>query len=828
MQILSRSSLAALPLCIAAALPVTAQAPSGPASRSMVRAGEPGQIAGAIVAAESGRPLASAAVRVRALPDTSLKAEAVANAEGRFRVAGLPPGRYRVQVSSYGYASPPPREVAVTTSSPKVELGTLPLTVDPLPLKAVEATAEHPAVVVTPDRTIYTASALPAAAGGTAADLLRQIPELAVDADGTLSLRGSASVAIHLKGRPAAVRGQALQAYLQQLPADRIERIEVVPNPSAREDPEGMAGIVNLVLKREGDLGGSGAVSAYAGTHTSGTYLGLADQSGRRSLFGNLSLSGSNSSTSSHDVRTNLLATPVTVLDQHARTSNRGRFGTAELALEVRTSARTSAWASVTGTAWRYDGDGSLLYALQDSAQATLSQLDQLGTGGDTRRSGEAEAGFRFTPDPQRHELTVEARAARGTDDTDARYTNRGLDTLGQPAPSGDRLTADHIAASDRQLTLRTDYVRPLGKPRQLQAGVGLLDRRIENVLSLDIFAPALAAVPLTRTPGGYLHRERFESAYATLRQELGAAAVEAGLRLEEAQTHFRVATTGQSYDDAYLTVFPSVSLSVPLGAGRRFRLAYSKRVERPVAYLLNPDVPVTDSLNRTQGNPALQPKFTHNLTADLTWSGSRGVVRISPFFRRVIRNWDQIKEVDARGVSILTWANVAALTSYGAYVSASLPGDRRLGGYASLGAFREERDASNLSTLYSGSALRWSAGANGTFKATPSLTLLANASWSPPRELPQGRISATFVSGLGLRKQLARQAQVTLTVTDPCALWRYSFETRDWTHAQTSSNRFSMRGATLYFSYSFGKPPRTHRPTPTEPQQPQPDVRIH
>ncbi len=828
MQILPRGLLASLLLWLAATLPVAAQDPAPPASRSVVRAGEPGQIEGAVVAAESGRPLADAAVLVRALPDTTLRTQALANAQGRFRVAGLPPGRYRVHVTSFGYASPPPREVAVTAWSPNVELGTLRLAADPLPLKPMEATAERPAVVVAADRTIYTAAALPAGAGGTAADLLRQIPELAVDPDGKVSLRGNASVAIHLNGRPATIRGEALRAYLQQLPATRIERVEVLPNPSAREDPEGMAGIVNLVLKRDSDLGGSGAVSAYAGTHTSGTYLGLANQRGPLSLFGSLSLTGTTSSTSSHDVRENLLASPVTVLDQHAQTSNRGRFGTADLALELRPSARTMAWASVTGTAWSYNGDGALLYDLQDSVLATLSRFDQLGTGGTTRRSGEVVAGFRFAPDAQQHELTLEARAARGTDDTEARYTNRTLDAQGLPTTAGERLTVDNIDASDRQLSVRADYVRPLGKPRRLQAGLALLTRRTENELALDIFAPAAAMAPSVRMPGGYLHRERFQSAYATLRQELGGAALDAGLRLEGAVTHFRVGTTGRSYDHDYVNLFPSASVSLPLGGGRRLRVAYSRRVERPVAYLLNPDVPVTDSLNRTEGNPALQPKYTHNVTTDLSWSGSRGLVRLSPFFRRVVQNWDQVKAVDAQGIALLSWRNVAAVTSYGAFLAGSLPGDRRLGGFASMGAFREVRDASNLSTLYWGTALRWTASANATFKATSSLTLQGNASYSPARELPQGRISATFVSSAAVRQQLGKQAQVNFTVSDPFALWRYSFETRDWTHAQTSSNRFSMRGATLYFSYSFGKPSENRRSRPTEPQQPQPDVRIH
>lgn len=162
-----------------------------------------------------------------------------------------------------------------------------------------------------------------AAKGGKAIDVLRNVPELEVDMNGKVTMRGNQSVEIHLNGRKAPLRGEALTNYLQQMPGDRISKVEVIPNPSAKHDPEGMGGIVNIVMKDNADLGLSGNVSMNANSRMHrgfGTRINY--QKGRFTLFSGGNLSFHDNTSSLYDLRRNLLASPVTLFEQNGASEN--------------------------------------------------------------------------------------------------------------------------------------------------------------------------------------------------------------------------------------------------------------------------------------------------------------------------------------------------------------------------------------------------------------------------------------------------------------------------------------------------------------------------
>src|SRR5690606_23074719 len=179
----------------------------------------PGRIAGAVVS-ETGAPLVSAAVTLLAASDSTAVAEALTSEQGRFRIQDLPLGRYLVRVTYLGYAPHTSAGVVLTAASPAADLGTVQLVPDAIALDAIEAEAERSPVILEADRTVYDAKQM-AAAAGNATDVLRSVPELEVDVNGNVTLRGGQAVAIHLNGRPAPLKGDALTNLLQQLPGNR-------------------------------------------------------------------------------------------------------------------------------------------------------------------------------------------------------------------------------------------------------------------------------------------------------------------------------------------------------------------------------------------------------------------------------------------------------------------------------------------------------------------------------------------------------------------------------------------------------------------------------
>src|SRR6266850_6396223 len=224
-----------------------------------------GDIHGRAVSAANNTPVAMATVSVRDSARAAPLAQTTTDVDGAFRVQGLPPGRYRVRIVAIGYAPRelPSIEVGATASS--VDVGTVTLIAAPIVLPSVVVRGQQQQVELAPDRSTYVVD-MPTTRGGTALDVLRNVPAVDVDIDNVVSLRGNTGVVVQLNGRPSPLKPAQLGNFLAQLPADMVDKVEVIPNPSARESPEGVAGIINIVLQEEAQAGTSGGLTLSGGT----------------------------------------------------------------------------------------------------------------------------------------------------------------------------------------------------------------------------------------------------------------------------------------------------------------------------------------------------------------------------------------------------------------------------------------------------------------------------------------------------------------------------------------------------------------------------------
>jgi hypothetical protein len=791
---------------------------SGPEA---ARAQGPGSVRGAVVAAATGQPLAGAAVRVRAAADSATAGSAVADSAGRFRVAGLTAGRYLVIATMPGYA-PLSRAVTLSADTPDADLGALELAGSVLALEGITVEAERSAVAIAPDRTAYTTRDMPVASGGVATDVLRSVPELEVDVEGAVSLRGTAA-RIYLNGRPAPMEGEALQQFLEQFPADRIDRVEVIANPSARFQAEGAGGIVNIVLKENADLGLSGSVFTNAGTRGDlGGGGRLAYQRGRLTLFGGSFLRLSRRDQTSYDLRSNLLADPVTRLEQDARTERDGLSGNLDLTAEWKLTPRSTVWSEVGVYRNGWESESLTEYTLTDLASGPLERYDRFVDGDTERFSTDLSAGFRHVLEPGRHELATEVRWENGTDDESSLVRELPLLVAG-----GDDLAEesflDASGEDERELSVELDYVRPWGERGQVEAGYRGERETEENRRSIR---PLAGAAEAGRT--AYAHRETFHSVYLIATRPFGALGVQLGTRAELARSRFELPLTGERFDRDHSSLFPSANLTYDFGEGRQARLSYTRRIRRPNARVLNPLDRSSDPLNRYVGNPDIDPQYTHSLSLETSWVGQAGSLRFSPYYRRTEGDWTEIKRVDEAGVSTVTWENLASVESYGTSLTASLRPAGGVSGFASISGSREVRDASNLSLDYSGASFRWSARGNVSARLGRSTSLQGMVFYMPARDVPQGRISSRLMTHFGLRQQLmGDRASVSLMVTDPFDLSRTSFRTSDPTHVQTGRSSWRARSATLSFSYSFGRPPRDARDRDAPEEEQEDEARI-
>jgi outer membrane cobalamin receptor len=785
----------------------------------------PGTVTGTVVSSAGEAPLASVSVAVRRAADSVVVGGKITPADGRFSVSGLPPGRYLVQATLIGFTPWRQADVEISAAEPVADLGRIALTPSAVAIQGVTVQGARSPVTIAADRTIYQTREMPVAEGGVATDVLRTVPELEVDIEGKVSLRGT-GVQIQLNGRRAPMQGEALANFLQQLPANRIERIEVIPNPSARYEAEGQGGIINIVLRENVDLGLSGNLSFNTSTRgQNGASARLSYQRGRVTLFGGSSMSLSSNRYENSDLRENRIADPVTFLQQRSNGVSEGRFGSGDLTAELKLSSKATLWTEMRGYRSDSESDGLTAYTLMNASRLPTERYDRGNLNDGAYLNGYFTTGFRHAFKPQRHELILEVRRSVGGNDSDGRSAKTPLAVDDGGAAGDPELTLTDRQEDNSETTVSGNYVQPLGELASIETGYQGTRRTTENDQLMSVFAPADASAPIASTPSSFDYTEQFHAFYLTANQRWGKLALQAGVRAELAETVLGLRLTGDEYANDYRSVFPSGNISYDFGGGRQLRLMYSKRVQRPYVFYLNPINPSVDPLNRQHGNPDLLPMYTHSVSADASWNGSFGTLRIAPYYRRTVDSWDQFKTVDEQGVSTVTWKNLSSMESYGSNFIAQVRQVGPLGGYLSMNAWREERDVSSLGLDAFEPKLRWSTNANATLRLPRGLMMQGSASYSPARDIPQGRISTTMLSTFGLRKQLwGTKASVNLMALDPFGVYRYRFETRDRTHVQTARTQPSIRRATLSFTYNFGRPPQSQRRSPTEQGQAAPD----
>jgi hypothetical protein len=769
----------------------------------------PGRIAGQVTSAEGG-PLATVAITVRSAADSTLVTGDLTGEDGRFRIEGLATGSYLLRVSLIGYLSRNSEVIELSAQEPAVDLGTIALEVSAVALDGVEAQVERSTVVVEADRTIYNTKSMPVASTGNATDVLRAVPELEVDVNDNVKLRGNQSVAIHLNGRPAPLRGEQLANFLKQLPGNRIARVEVMPNPSAKHDPEGMGGIVNIVLQDDLDLGLSGNVSANASTRNRQYFNGrLNYQKGRVTLFTGAGINTYSDQGRTYDLRQNLVTRPVTLVEQNAEMDNDSWGWNADWTAELKLGERSTLWTN----AWMYwssNGTAGLTeYSIMAEDHAVLDRYDREADGDRTYGNYNFGAGYKHIFQPQKEELTVDGRYADGGNTSEQTLANLYEIIAGAPVDQPLELTLNDVDAGNGNLSIQADYFRPVlaGK---LELGYRAWQRDQDNDNLLQIFATPAAVDPREEPRSGYDYEETFHSLYATYGRTWHGFGVQAGVRAELSRTHFDSRIGGEAFDREYNTLFPSFNVSYTVKPGRTLRFLYSKRISRPSASYLDPYVPTTDPLNRFLGNQDLRPSYMQSISMDFSWTGTKGTLRVGPYYRNTTDIWERIRTVDTLGVATSRWENAASAKAYGSNFTVSLAPTGRLSGSTTFSVYRDVRDGTNISSAYRRSGWLWSIGANLGFKVRESLTAQAFANHFPTQSILQGRASGYTFTSLALRQQLfGGRGSLSLNVSDPLNLYKYTSSTRDATYIQTSRSSFSSRVATVGFTFNFGKPPQ-------------------
>ena len=780
--------------------------------------GPPTAIAG-VVQDEAGNGLATASVEIYSPRDSALVTGALTDESGRFVVPGVMPGEYYARIAYIGYEVKVVDGIRVSPAAPRADLGVIALVTSAVELEGITVESERSAVQLAVDRTIYNASEMPAAAGGNATDVLRNVPAVEVDIDGNVSLRGNSNVAIQINGRPAPMRGQALTNFLQQLPAGMVQRVEVVPNPSAAHDPEGMGGIINIVLEQNADLGLSFGVNAGVGTGGRWNASGnVGYQAGALTITGSYGVMANDREQEGFMLRTDLFRDTIRFDDQLIGGDQSMGGHNGSLTAEYKLGERDFLTGSANVNAFGFENNSINEYvrlecstpsetACAEDERIEIDRWDVLGDAEFANTNVGGALGYRHTVEPQRDEIIGEVRYNFTRDETPSALR----DVPGAGSAREASLFDVDQTADQTELTGTLDWITPIGSTFKLETGYKGTLRGIDNEYLSETFVGDPLVLEST-TEDDFTYDEAINALYAVGTRDFGRFDLQGGLRVEHTATEFEgFGVIGTNKND-YFSLIPSAALLFELAEGgmQSLRASYSRRISRPQGRQVNPLPIIQDEFSRFVGNPELGPEYTDAF--ELTWNKmtSWGSIQLTPFYRHQSDIMRQIITVDtATSIRTATFENAASSDQYGADATTSL----RYGpfnGFLSLSGYQQSTDASNIQAGLSSEGFTWNARVSLGYKLTESTDLQYFHFYRGPQELEQGRVSGFEFSNFAIRQKLwIENATLTLRVMDPFDRMGFSFHTADENQIVDSERSFGMRAVFLQFSYSWGQQPR-------------------
>ncbi|WP_298223053.1 outer membrane beta-barrel family protein [Flavobacterium sp.] len=577
-------------------LPVIIIAQNRPESKKI-------KITGKIVEKVSQQPLEYATITFINTKNPKIIGGGITNAKGEFDVS-ITAGNYTVKAEFISFKA---FEIPAKDYQQDTSLGTISLDEDATQLKAVEVRAQTTSIEIKLDKKVYSVGQDLMVKGGTVSDVLDNIPSVTVDVDGAVSLRGNSNVRILIDGKPS--NSVNIADALRQIPADAIDKVEVITNPSARYDAEGGGGILNIILKRGKNQGINGSVIVSAGSPENTGVSGNFNAKNKGSnFFTSLGYSKSNGpgntkiNQENYDDAGNL----VSYIEER-RNNKRSREGfNGSFGMELYLDA-TSSWTNTLSLRKNKGGNPEdVIYSIYSNNPFERRQrYNDL-----FRSSQDVEYTTNYIKRFKRdgHKFTIDGAFSVNKDKENSNIYGNGI------LPTPIFITSERTINNQTQSRnlIQSDYVLPFKKNSQLELGVKgsyltlLSDYKVEEDL--------LGNNNFTKNPrftNTFEYKENINSAYAQLGTKIKKFSVLTGLRYENSNIEINQLATQDFNTKNYDNFFPSAFLTYEINDKTNISLNYSKRINRPRDRFINPFSSYSSNVNLFVGNPDLDPALS-------------------------------------------------------------------------------------------------------------------------------------------------------------------------------------------------------------------------
>ena len=614
-----------------------------------------GVLTGTLIDTDTKEPLPFAAVKITHTMSEELVTGGMTDDKGRFKIESITLGPNQVEFAYVGYKTET-QEVRFGREGIEIDLGKIGLQSSGVELNEVTVEAEREFMTNEIDRKVYDPSKLILSKTGSATDILENIPAVELDVDGNITLRGSSAVRIMIDGRPSRFTGEDLSALLQSLPANSVEKVEVMTNPSAKYDPDGTAGMINIVLKKSALQGLNGSVnSSYSGADRFRAGINLNYKVEDLNFFFNAGHSSGRYPRSSWSRRDNFLGEDTLsfyqVVDGYG-----GRNGN-NIKAGIDWSPGSKHVFTLQGTI----NQGLRPRVSNNNTDWTTPFLDYTLTQSSDRQGSRWNNSYDMIYDfkPKKgEELNVRMSYTDGSRDDVLEFTQ---DTLTNSIKMPSDKYRTNSFGEQWEFNGILDFTKKWNKDRKFEAGAKIITREdldAFNRTNIDIYTGDTTY--LLDSENEFLYGEDILAVYSNYGFKKGPWGFQLGLRAEQANITATQITQDSTFYNNYFQVYPSAFLTYQIAAGREINMSYSRRVQRPGGRQLNPFIDYSDPFNLRSGNPYLLPAFTGSYELGYTQILKKGTTLTSNIYFRDRSNlitW--YSEVDSNGVNLTTYQNL-------------------------------------------------------------------------------------------------------------------------------------------------------------------------
>lgn len=788
-----------------------------------------GSLSGFVTDGQSGEKMQYVNVAVLSSKDSSLVNGVITDAEGKFEIKALSLGTYIVRFSFIGYKD---CFKSVNVKSGSTDMGTIALNTSSEMLKSVEVVAERQMMEYKLDKRVINVDKNLVSAGGSASDVLENVPSVSVDEDGEVSLRGNSNVKVLIDGKPSELMGSDLASVLAQIPASTIENVEVITNPSAKYDPEGMSGIINIKLKEKGNKGLNGSVSLTAGSALE-KFLpranGSASVSYSTKKFGfSASIDGRyNERGRRQDNMKLLYGQDSDTLDAWVRSTRDGiEKGWSEgvkLGFDWYINPKNTLTLSYNGRGYKNPQDSNLIRNTNLMDSMSFRSLDQITDGNNSGQFHTFSLNYQKKFNNPDQELMIDANWNMGRFN---RESTQYIDYFNDAYDTGVFFNKKDVTANnDNRAVVSINYSHPFTKNLRLETGYNLnySKRNSDYDYYLNGYTVKDEATSYTFSSTEYIH-----ALYATVGYTYGRWSGQLGLRGELVTNDAvkeMVSKENTSFKKDYISPFPTLHLSYQISQTQSAQLSYSRRINRPNMFTMMPNVDLSNPEYIRFGNPDIDPEYTNAIEFGYSKIFSKTTVFASAYYRQTNNRiswfnfmWTEANarrygfdwvldiagdEVD-KGKLAMTSLNIDKSSNYGIELIIDQQITKWWKVNLSANFFGSYTDATLVNDNEINS-FNWDAKLNSTMNLPRSWVIQFSAQYSAPRKTIQGEQAYFFFSDVAIKKSLNKKASLSLRFTDIFRTMRRQGKTITDEYIAFNFGRPYRRMITLNFSYRFG-----------------------